>query len=294
MKKGHSGGIAFDIVNYIILLVLVFITAYPFYYILIYSISDPVEVQKGIGFLPAGFTLDNFMTIFKLKGIANAVLISVLRAVAGTVLTVLCCTFFAYLVTKKELYFRKVIYRFVIVSMYFNAGFIPWYITMKTLGLKNNFLLYILPGSITAFFVILIKTYIEQLPSALEESAKIDGAGYISVFINIIFPLSKPIIATIAIFSAVGQWNAWIDNYFLVQNPKLTTLQLILYNYLNLASDIINKSVKELGEGEQVSRITPTSIKMTMTMVVTIPIILVYPAMQRHFVKGIMLGAIKG
>lgn len=296
MRKAENsiGGLAFDAVNYIILTILLVVTAYPFYYIFIYSISDASQIHKGITFLPAGFSVANYISVFKLKGMTNAAIVSLLRTILGTSLTVICSSFFAYLVTKKELVFRKAIYRFVIISMYFNAGFIPWYLTMKALGLKNNFLLYILPSVVLVYFVILIKTYIESLPQALEESAKIDGAGYITIFFKVIFPLSKPIVATIAVFSAVMQWNSWIDNFFLVENPKLMTLQLMLYNFLNQAYSISTQSSKELSLGLMVKQISPLSIKMTITMVVTLPVLLVYPFMQRYFVKGIMLGAVKG
>jgi len=296
MNKANNNlyGLVFDSLNYIILTLLLILTVYPFYYIFIYSISDAVLAQKGIVFLPAGFSLKTYIGVFKLRGIPNAALVSLLRTLIGTVLTVGCSAFFAYLVTKKELFLRKVIYRFVIISMYFNAGFIPWYITMKALGLKNNFMLYVLPSAVIAFYVILIKTFIEQLPQSLEESARIDGAGYIKVFAKIIFPISMPIIATIMVFSAVGQWNSWIDNFFLVENPDLMTLQLILYQFLSQANAIASRSMQELSRGILVKTLTPQSIKMGITMVVTLPVLMVYPFMQRYFIKGIMLGAVKG
>lgn len=289
-----TGGIIFDIANYGILTLILIVTVYPFYYIFIYSISDASQIYRGITLLPAGFSLQNYKSVFELKGVTDAAMISTARTVLGTALTIICSSFFSYLVTKREMLLRKTVYRFVIVSMYFNAGFIPWYLTMRALGLRNNFLLYILPGAVTAFYVILIKTFIEQMPAALEESAKIDGAGYITVFVKIIFPLSKPIIATIAVFCAVGQWNSWIDNFFLVENPRLKTLQLTLYEYLSQAQAIATASARELASGEAAKRLSPEAIKMTMTMVVTFPILFVYPFMQKYFVKGIMMGAIKG
>lgn len=284
----------FNAINYVILSVLVIVTIYPFYYIFIYSISDSIEAQKGVFLWPAGFSLESYRTTIALPGIMDAALVSLSRTVLGTVLTVCCCSFFAYLITKDELPYRKWIYRFVLVTMYFNAGFIPWYLTMKAYGLQNNFLLYILPSALVGFNVILIKTFIEQLPASLEESAKIDGAGYFKIFTSVIFPLSMPIIATIAVFAAVGQWNTWFDNYFLVENPKLQTLQLVLYNLLNQSSNLSNMTTDQLSRGDLVRTLTPQSIRMTITMLVTLPIVLVYPLLQRYFVKGIMLGAVKG
>ena len=163
---------------------------------------------------------------------------------------------------------------------------------MKMLGLQNNFLLYVLPGLVSAFNVILIKTYIESISPALEESAFIDGAGYFTVFRKIIFPLSMPVIATVAIFTAVGQWNSWTDNMFLANTKDLQTLQLLLYNYIAAAEAQLAAVKNQLNKIKVF--VTPNSIKMTITMVVTLPIIIIYPLLQRHFTKGIMLGAVKG
>lgn len=292
MKSESS--LAFNIFNYSTQIVVTLLCIYPFYYIFIYSISDPQQALKGIVFLPRGLTDFNYATIFKLDNILNSFGISIMRTVIGTVLTVVCSTWFAYAVTKNELYCRKLVYRFLVITMYFNAGLIPWYLTMKELGLRNNFLLYILPTAVGAFYVVLLKTFIEQLPQALEESAMIDGAGHITIFSKIVFPLSMPIIATIAVFSAVSQWNSWQDNFFLVSDDRLQTMQMILYKYLNEAQQIVNSSSIQALNSGILTKLSPVSIKMTITMVVTIPIMLVYPFLQRYFVKGIMLGAIKG
>ena len=189
---------------------------------------------------------------------------------------------------------RRFVYRFVVLTMYLNAGLIPWYMTMKAYGLQNNFLLYILPGLVTAYYVILIKTYIESLPRELEESALIDGAGIFTRYLRIVMPLSKPIIATIAVYAVVGQWNAWTDNYFLISDARLQTLQMILYNYLNQANRFQQMSSSAMDASAAASMITPTSVKMCVTVVVVIPIMCVYPFLQRYFVKGIMMGAVKG
>lgn len=284
----------FPIFNYAIQIVITLLCIYPFYYIVIYSISDPQQALKGIVLLPRELSFVNYMTIFRLDHIWNSFMVSVLRTVIGTVLTVVCSTWFAYAVTKNELYLRKTVYRFLVVTMYFNAGLIPWYLTMKELGLQNNFLLYVLPGTIGAFYVVLLKTFIEQLPQALEESAMMDGGGYLTIFTKIVFPLSMPIIATIAVFSAVAQWNTWQDNYFLVSDDRLQTMQMILYKYLNEAQQIVQSSNMQALNSGAATKISPVSIRMTITVVVAIPIILVYPFLQRYFVKGIMLGAIKG
>lgn len=291
--KQSKPDMVFNLFNHILMLVFTLICFYPFYYLFIFSISDPNMVDaKGVFLLPAGFSFINYKQLFGSSSIFNAAFISASRAVVGTIFTIACSSLMAYLLTKKELILRKTLYRFTIITMYISPGLIPWYMLMKTIGLKNNYLLYILPTGVSAFFIVLIKTYIEQLSPSLEESATIDGAGYFTVFIKIIFPLSKPIIATVAIFSAVWQWNAWQDNFYLASAPQLQTLQFMLYNFLasnaptSVGTGELNISGKPL--------VTVMSIKMTMSMITVIPILFVYPFMQKYFVKGIMMGAVKG
>lgn len=283
-----------DVLIYAVCLAFMIMCVYPFYYVIIYSISDPNQAASGLVLLPKGLSLVSFKAIFQTNNIPGAFGISVARSLIGTLLTVVGSSFFAYLVTNEKMFARKFIYRFVILTMYLNAGLIPWYMTMKMYGLQNNFLLYVLPGFVTAYYVILIKTYMEQLPKELEESAKIDGAGLFTIFWKIILPLSKPIIATIAVYAVVGQWNAWTDNYFLVTDSKLQTLQMILYNYLNQANRFQSMSSSSLDSAAAASMITPTSLKMCVTAIVVVPIMCVYPFLQKYFVKGIMMGAVKG
>jgi putative aldouronate transport system permease protein len=293
-KRLSGGDIAFNTVTILIMILLMLLCVYPFYYVFIYSISDPVAAQKGIILLPRSPTLSNYRQVFELKGISGALVISVLRTLIGTGLTIFCCSFFAYLVTKENMIGRKFIYRMTIVTMYFSSGLIPWYLTMKLYHLNNNFLVYVIPTALSAYYIVLLKTFIEQLPPSLEESAKLDGAGYFKIFSRIIFPLSKPIVATIAVFAAVGQWNSWFDNYILVSSDNLKTLQLVLYEFLNQASSIATMTNSERNTGAAAIQITPEAVSMTITMVVTLPILFVYPFMQKYFVKGIMLGAVKG
>lgn len=290
----------FDILGCLIFGVIVLICVYPFYYIFIYSISDPGEVVKGIFLLPAGLSLSNYKEVFEIDGLFRAFGVSLLRTVIGTALTVFSCALYAYLVTKKELPFRKFFYRLAVITMYLNAGMIPVYLTLKTYGLRNNFLVYILPAMLSAYYIILIKTFMEQLPPALEESARIDGAGHFAVFFKIILPLSKPILATIAVFAAVGQWNSWFDNYLYCTDESLKTLQYLLYNVLNDAQNKANAmamaSASTVSAMQQAStnQISAEGVRMTITMIATLPILCIYPFMQKYFVKGITLGAVKG
>ena len=285
----------FHMINYSLLILFMLACIYPFYYIFIYSVSDSASAATGLNLFPKGFTLISYSKVFIIPGMLNAALVSILRTVVGTALTVLLCSLFAFLMTIDKFPMRKIFYRFIVITLYFNAGLIPWYLLMKALHFNDSFLLYIIPGAINAFYIILIKTFIEQLPKSLEESAKMDGAGYFTIFWKIIVPVSTSIIATIAVFTAVGQWNNWFDNYILVNNKNLYVLQYLLYKYITQASSLSRATGMEINRvGNQAIYMTPQTIRMTITMVVTLPIIFVYPFMQRYFVKGIMLGAIKG
>lgn len=289
----------FLLCNYLLMLLITFICIYPFWYIIIYSFSEPglVDVNPPV-FLPRGFSFSNYWDIFELQGFFHALLISVLRTVLGTAGAVLSCSFLGYLFTKNEMPARKWVYRFLILTMYVNGGMISTFIVIKSYGLLNNFWVYILPMLISAYNIVLIKTYVEQLPQSLEESARLDGAGYVRVFTAIILPLSKPIIATVAVFVAVGQWNSWFDNHIYTRGTEsLTTLQYLLYNYLNEAQRLaeqIKNSVNSGGISQMVSTISSKGVRMTITVLASLPIFLVYPFMQKYFVKGIMVGAVKG
>lgn len=293
MKKMSTGSRIFDISNYIFLTLFAFICCYPFYYLIIYSLSDSVEAAKGIVlFWPRGLNFITYKTLLVRKDIMTGVFISVSRVILGTGVTMFCSAFFAYLLSKKTLIFRKLMYRMMVITMYLNAGLIPYYITMKNYGFKNNFLLYIIPSAIVPFYVILIKTYMEQLPECMEESAKVDGASYFLIFIRIIMPLSLPVLATVAIYSAVTQWNTWQDNFYLVHSRSLKTLQLLLLDYLQTMNQNIINNVSEASQ--RAWQVSTTTIQMSISVISMIPILLVYPFLQRYFVKGIMLGAVKG
>lgn len=300
MKKVSSlSDKLFNAANVTLFILFMILCIYPFYYVAIYSLSNPQLSQKGITLYPVGLTFYNFSKVLAMKDIYSSLMISVIRTITGTILTVFCCSLFAFILTKNELYLRKIIYRFLIITMYLNAGLIPYYLTIKAYGLRNHFLVYIIPGAISAFYIILIKTFIEQLPSSLEESARIDGAGYFTIFRKIIVPLLKPILATVVVFSAVGNWNAWFDTYIFVSNKKLFTLQFVLLGFLQEASRLAESmkntvTTSSMGSIENQIQITSQSARMTITAIVIVPIMLVYPFMQRYFIKGIMLGAIKG
>jgi ABC-type glycerol-3-phosphate transport system permease component len=304
MKKKHSGIRRIsggDIVNTTVLILFALVCIYPFWYIFIATISNPNTFTRSSMLLPRDLTLFNYREVLKSKGIPQAVLISVLRTATGTALAVFCNTFVAYLFTQTKLPARRFFYRMLIITMYVSGGLIPTFFVYRSYGLINNFLVYIIPGAISAFNVVLVRTYIENsIPASLEESAKMDGCTPMRLFVDIIFPLCLPIVATIALFSAVGQWNAWFDNMIYTQRAdSLTTLQYILYRKLNDANAIV--AAARSGQIQQMEELlvrrltlTPDAVRMTITMIVTLPILLVYPFVQKFFVKGIMIGAIKG
>lgn len=294
-KRLPAKEIIFQVVMIIIFTGIFLSCIYPFYYIFISSISDPDAVQKSmITWYPLEPTLKNYAQVFKLNGILNAFFVSVARTVIGTIVTLFFTSILAYTLTKQELPFRKVFHSIAIVSIYINAGLIPWYLTMRTIGLKDNFWVYILPTAVSAYNMILIKTYMESIAGGIEESAMIDGAGYFTIYSKIIIPVCKPVLAAVIVFTAVGQWNSWTDNLLLVNNLDLKTLQMTLLEYLNQATNIANMAKTGGASAVSGSAISPFTIRMTITMVVTIPILIVYPFMQKYFISGIMIGAVKG
>ncbi|MDQ0089144.1 putative aldouronate transport system permease protein [Paenibacillus anaericanus] len=295
-KQMGAGGVFFQIILYILFGLFTLTCIYPFYYLFINTISSNDLSSAGyITFLPREIHFANYVKVLSIPGLSQAALVSVYRTVGGTFLTVGASAFLGYLFTKKEMWGRQIWYRCIVVTMYFSAGLIPWYITMNNLNLTNNYLAYILPTIITPFNIILIKTFIEAIPPSLEESAAMDGAGYLRVFRSIIIPLTTPILATITIFSAVTQWNSFVDTAFLMTETKYFTLQFLLWRYLNESSSLAALIRSSTDMAASVANMqTPTSVRMTVTMIVVLPILIVYPFFQRFFVKGIMIGAVKG
>lgn len=298
MHERTLGDILMSVICYIIFSLCALLCIYPFYYIFINAISaNDLSARGVILFWPQGVHFQNFISALQIDGLGQSAYISVMRTVIGTICTVSASAFLGFMFTQDKMWHRKIWYRMVVATMYFNAGIIPWYLTMRNLGLTNNFWGYILPAIVSPFFIILTKTFVESVPKELQEAAEIDGAGILRIFFRIMLPVIKPIMATVAIFSAVNQWNAFQDTLLLVTDKKLYPLQFILYQYLNQASSLAGQSNSGSGTGSLAGLATsqtPTSIRMTITILVVIPIMLVYPIFQRYFVKGIMIGAVKG
>ncbi len=291
--------IIFNFLNYTGFLIFTLICVYPFYYLIINTISaNNLSANGLVNFIPKEIHFSNYVEILKLPELPRSAMISIGRTVIGTFFTVIASGFLGFMFTQEKMWARKFWYRFLVVTMYFNAGLIPMYLTMKNLHLSNTFWVYIIPVIVQPFNVILVKTFVESIPKSLQEAAEIDGAGILTIYTRIILPISKPILATIAIFSAVAQWNSFQDTLIYITDQKLYPLQYLLYTYLQRANSIAT-SIKNSGmQGQNMTAIamqqTPTSIRMTISVIVVLPILFVYPFFQRYFVKGIMIGSVKG
>lgn len=287
------------VVCYIIFTIAAIICLYPFYYILINTISaNDISARGDVLFWPQQVHFHNYTAAFRIEGLLQSFKISLMRTIIGTALTVFASAFLGFMFTQDKMWHRKLWYRLVVATMYFNAGIIPWFLVMKNMHLTNNFWGYILPAVVSPFNLILTKTFVESVPKELQEAAEIDGAGILTVFFRVMVPVIKPIMATVAIFSAVNQWNAFQDTLLLMTDTKLYPLQFVLYQYLNQASSLASlaqnsTSTASLAAAAATAQ-TTTSVRMTITVIVVLPIMLVYPIFQRYFVKGIMIGAVKG
>jgi len=301
-KKRHytSGDIIFNIINYTVFTLITLSCIYPFYYMFINTISSNQMSANGqINWYPQQIHWKNYIDVFQLSGLPQAFLISVLRTVIGTVTNVLASAFLGFMFTQKKMWKRTFWYRFVVITMYFNAGLVPLFLVAYNLHLTNNFWIYILPMVVQPFNIILVKTYVESIPASLQEAAEIDGAGIVCIFTKIIFPVCSPILATIAIFSAVNQWNSFQDTLIYITDSRLYSLQYLLYTYINASTSIAtliknNPNLSGAAIANLATQQTPTSVRMTVSIIVIIPILLVYPWFQRYFVKGIMIGSVKG
>ena len=287
--------IPYNVVCGIVFTMFALICIFPFYYLFICTVSNPRLLEVGqIVLLPRELTLMNYQEVMKVQNLGNATLITVGRTLLGTGINLLSTSYLAYFFTKQEMWGRKFWYRAVVATMYFSAGMIPIYLNNKMLGLINTFWIYVLPGMVGVYNMILVKTSMESMPAELEESAVLDGAGYMTRFTRIVLPLQKPILATVGLFSAVGHWNDFFTTQLYITKPKLYTLQFLLFEFQNQirnAAQQINSQAEALGAA---SNIQPTSIRLTLTAIVIIPIMLVYPFIQKYYVKGVMIGAVKG
>lgn len=285
----------YSLIIYFFLIVVVFATFYPFWNILVLSVNSASDTIKGgIYFWPRQLSFTSYGQILRDREILRAVGVTVARTIIGTPLTVLVISLLSYPLSKRDLVMRRPVTLYFIFTMYFGGGLIPSYMILKSLHLIDSFWVYIVPGLMNVFFMILVRTYIEGLPQELDESAKIDGANDFQTFFRIILPLTMPVLATISLFTAIGHWNAWFDSYVYTYKPELKTLQAVLVKILNQyqTGSMVSDAQKAADSAKRLA-VSSDTIRMAATIVATLPIVLVYPFLQRYFVKGMTLGAVK-
>lgn len=297
-RKAKRRDIVFPVVNAVILCLLVFITLYPVINTLAVSLNDGTDaVRGGIGLWPRKWSWEAYKTIFTGNEIIDAFKISVAKTIITTILNLFFTSMLAFALSRKEYIFRRFITVVLVLTMYINAGLIPNFLLVsKVLGLSKSFLAYIIPSMFSCFNMIVIRTYICGLPDALVESARIDGASDVVAFFKIILPLCLPVLATVALFVAVGSWNSWFDTYlYNSSKPKLYTLQYVLKIKLNSLTNQMNQANSTADANAQIQKQASTvTVRAAISVVSAVPILAIYPFLQRYFVTGMALGSVKG
>ena len=289
-KKANKAT-AFDYILLLFFVFMIVITLYPFLNVLAISFNDPMDTMRNVNFIiPRKFTLSNYVYIFTENDLFSPLLMSVARTLVGTALGVLCTAMLAYVLSRKDFYFNKLFTVLFIITMYVSGGMIPEYLLLtRTLKMSNSFWVYIIPGIIWVYNVILMRSFIDGLPPALQEAARIDGANDFTIWLKVILPLCTPVLATVALFVAVGQWNSFMDTYLYARD--LPTLQYVLYEIMEQATIQIDPHAANVDQ--LANSVSPLSVRMAITIVATVPILIVYPFLQKYFVGGMTLGAVK-
>lgn len=306
MKKGKENTIRrtrykrsvpdmiFTVCNTLFMITFVVVTLYPVINTLAISFNDGADALRGgIYLLPRKWTLKNYKTVLAKDNLMTGAYISVARTIIGTALALSANALLAFVVSRKRFLFRSQLSLFWVITMYVNGGMIPVFLLYKNLHLTNSFWVYVIPGMLGAFNMLVMRTYMEGIPDSLEESAQLDGAGYMTIFTKIISPLCKPVYATVALFVAVGQWNSWFDTMLYNRmHGEYTTLQ---YELMKLLSSVTNQSssAEAMKDAMAASTVTPTSIRSAATIVTMLPIVCLYPFLQRYFVTGLTIGGVK-
>lgn len=292
MKKKSLADRIFVICNTIFMVAFVVITLYPVLNTLAISFNDGIDtVRGGIHLIPRKFTLQNYYTVLHKQNMVTGAYITVLRTIIGTLLALVTNALLAFIVSRKRFLFKSQLSLFWVVTMYVNGGLIPVFLLYKNLHLTGTFWVYVVPGAVSAFNMLVLRTYMLGLPDSLEESAQLDGAGYMTVFAKIISPLCKPVYATVALFVAVGQWNSWFDAMLYNRmSDKYTTLQ---YELMKLLASVMQQSGSADSARNSGNSITPASIRAAATIATMLPIVCLYPFLQRYFVAGLTIGGVK-
>lgn len=286
----------FDYFNVPFMVVMMFLMIYPFWYTLVGSLNEGADFMRGgVFFWPRKFTLYNYKVVFLDPQILQAFWVTIWKSVIGTVTSVLFTALVSYAITRPNLKFKKVYIPFIMITMFFSGGLIPYFVLIKDLGLYDSFWVYIIPTLFSAYNMIIIQSFIRELPVSLIESAKIDGASEYRIFFQMIIPLSKPVLATIALFTMVNHWNSYFDSMMYTHSLSLQSIQLFLKKVItdpSVAQTLSSAAAATVPD--QAVRLTPQSIKLATMIITAIPIVMIYPFLQKYFIKGLTMGAVKG
>ena len=291
--KSTTSDKVFTVFNTIIMVLFVVITLYPVLNTLAVAFNDGTDALRGgIHIWPRMWTMNNFTTVLQKENLLTGAKISVLRTVLGTLFSLFLNAVLAFIISRKEFVFQRSLSLFWVITMYVNGGLIPVFLLYKALGLTNSFWVSVIPGAISCYNMLVIRTYMNNsIPNSLVESAQIDGAGYTTIFVKIISPLCKPVYATVALFCAVGQWNSWFDAMLYNRmSEKYTTLQ---YELMKLLSSVTNQGTSAEAMKNAAGAVTPTSVRAAATILTMLPIVCLYPFLQKYFVQGLTLGSVK-
>ena len=281
----------------LVILALCLVIILPCINVLALSLNDGADAAKGgVYFFPRVFTLENFKQVFSDGSIMRAYKYTILRVVIGTLLTLIVTSLAAFALKEKDLPGVKVITILITFTMLFGGGMIPTYVQYKNLHLINNFWVYVVPCLVSVTYLLMMRAYFEGIPASLEESAKLDGCGYFGIYGRIILPLSKPVIAVIGLYTAVNHWNDWFSGAFYMTSNEKWPVQTVLQQMLARAMSASQKDITSVAQAlvQGASTVTSDSLKMAAVVITTVPILLIYPFVQKYFASGIMIGAVKG
>ncbi len=280
----------FDVFNVVFLFALMVVCLYPMLYVLFASLSNGVQLMRHIGLLlrPAGFSLSAYEAVARNEMIPTGYVNTIFIVAVGTTVNIFMSALGAYFLARRDQTIGKAAMIFIVITMFFSGGMIPGYLNVRSLGLYNSIWALIFPVALNTFNMIILKTAFMGIPSSLEESAKLDGAGHLTVLFRIFLPLSKATIAVLVLYYGVSHWNSWFNAFMYIQDRALYPLQLVLREIL-----IVNDTNSMLNVSVDVEQIADT-IKYAVVIVATVPILVLYPFLQKYFVKGVMIGAVKG
>lgn len=294
LKSQKQKDFLFDSVIYIVLFIIMLTMLYPFYYVLIASFNKGSDTLLGGVYLwPRSVTLENYKIFLEDPKWYRAFLVTVARTITGTALGLLLTSLVAYALSHRDLLFSKTYFSIIVFAMYFSGGLIPYYVVLRSIGLLNSFAVYFVPSMLNTFFLLIAISFFREIPGEMKESAHMDGAGELVIFFRIILPVSTPVLATMALFMGIGQWNSWLDSAYFVQSENLRTLTYRMMEVINKSNSPMD-AIAVANSASASAGVTSFSLQVTSMVVSIVPIICVYPFLQKYFVHGIMLGSVKG